>query len=49
MAAAQICYPFEINGVALLYCLKVPAELLGTLIGKAATGDIEWNEVGVNL
>ena len=49
LAPAQTCYPFEINGVALLCCLTVPAELLETLIGKAAIGDIEWNEVGVNL
>lgn len=49
LAAAQTCHPFEINGVALLYCLTVPAEWLETLIGKAAIGDIEWNEVGVNL
>ena len=32
-----------------MYCLTVPAEWLETLIGKAAIGDIEWNEVGVNL
>lgn len=45
-AAAQTCHPFEINGVALLCALTVPAGLLETLIGKAAIGDIEWNRGG---
>ena len=45
-AAVQTCHPFEINGVALLCALTVPAGLLETLIGKAAIGDIEWNRGG---
>lgn len=46
LAAAQTCHPFEINGVALMCSLTVPAGLLETLIGKAAIGDIEWNRGG---
>ncbi len=46
LAAAQTWHPFDNNDVALMCSLKMPAELLEILIGKAAVGDIEWTRGG---